>query len=166
MTPNTNTTDRKPMIIIIVLVVLAAIVLLPRLLNNNTSSTVIPTNVPAQQNPQTNESNIQLGAPVSARSVDSNGCATESQSTFFGNDSIYVVAPDSNIAQGTSLFVRLYRDSEVIEDAPAITADRDYTNNCINFVFQPTGAAFEVGNYEAQFFVNGNPGPSVVFNVQ
>lgn len=163
MTPNTNTTDRKPMIIIIVLVVLAAIVLLPRLLNNTPA---VPTNVPAQQNPQTSDTNIQLGQPVSASGVDSAGCPTESQNTFFSNESIYVVAPDSNIAQGTSLFVRLYRDSTVIEDAPAITADRDYTNNCINFVFQPTGAAFQPGNYEAQFFVNGNPGPSVQFDVQ
>lgn len=163
MTTNTNSSNNRSTIIIIVLVVLAAIVLLPRLLNNNPTT---PT-VPVEQNPQTNNtSNIQLGSPVSASSVDSNGCPTESQNTFFGSDSIYVVAPDSNVVQGTTLFVRLYQNGNVVEDAPSITADRDYTSNCINFVFQPTGAAFAAGNYEAQFFVNGNPGPSVQFDIQ
>ncbi len=163
MTPTTNTTDRKPLIIIVVLVIIAAVVLLPRLFNNNAATT--PQTIPAQQNPQT-DNNIQLGAPISTSSLDSSGCAIESQSTFSPNNSIYVVAPESNIPQGTTLFVRLYRDGAAIEDAPQITANQDYFNNCINFVFQPTGQAFDAGSYEAQFFVNGNAGPSVVFNVQ
>lgn len=165
MTPNTNTTNRKPSIILIVVIVLAALILLPRLFNTN--DTTAQTNVPVEQNSQSgDESAIQLGTPVSASGVDSSGCPTESQSTFAPFDDIYVVAPNSNIPQGTSLFVRLYRDNTVVEDAPEIQADRDYSRNCVNFVFQPTGADFEPGNYEAQFYINGNPGPSVAFSVQ
>lgn len=166
MTPTTNTNDRKPSIILIIVIVIAAIFLLPRLFNNNTAAptTTIPSQ--PQESLPNDTGTVQLGAPVSASGIDSNGCATETQSTFFGNESIYVVAPDSTVSQGTSLFVRLYRDGTAIEDAPQITANQDYSNNCINFVFQPTGADFTPGSYEAQFFVNGNAGPSVTFNVQ
>jgi hypothetical protein len=62
--------------------------------------------------------------------------------------------------------VRLYRDGQPIEDAPELVADRDYTNTCINFVFEAVNQPFQPGAYEAQFIVNGNPGPSVTFNVQ
>ncbi len=166
-TQNTQgTPDRKQIIIIGIVVVVAAIFLLPRLFGNNTTAT--PTNVPVvqQQQNQTTNSNIQLGAPVSAVGIDRNGCATDRTSTFSTSDSIYVVAPNSNVPQGTTLFVRLYRDNNAIEDAPQITADQDYVQNCINFVFQPTGKDFTPGAYEAQFFVNGNAASSVTFNVQ
>ncbi len=167
-TQNTQgTPDRKQLIIIGIVIVVAAIFLLPRLFGNNTPTT--QTNVPSvpqQQNPSTDNANIQLGAPVSAVSVDRNGCATDTASTFSPSDSIYVVAPNSNVPQGTTLFVRLYRDNNPVEDAPQITADKDYIQNCISFVFAPTGQDFAPGTYEAQFFVNGNAASSVTFNVQ
>jgi hypothetical protein len=77
-----------------------------------------------------------------------------------------VVAPNSNVPQGTTIYARLFRGNDVVEDSPEITADKDYVQNCINFVFQPTGADFAPGSYEAQFFVNGNAASSVTFNVQ
>ncbi len=166
-TQNTQGTPKSTLIIIVV-VVLAAIVLLPRLLNNNTTPTTtsnVPS-IPQQQNPVNSNANIQLGAPVSAVGVDRNGCATDTASTFSGSDSIYVVAPDSNVPQGTTLFVRLFRNNNAVEDTAEITADKDYIQNCINFVFQPTGKNFDPGTYEAQFFVNGNAASSVTFNVQ
>ena len=163
----TGTPDRKQIIIIVIVVIVAAIFLLPRLFNNNTTTS--QTNAPAipqQQNPASNSAAIQLGTPVSATGIDRNGCASNTTSTFSGSDSIYVVAPNSNVPQGTTLFVRLYRDNNAIEDAPQITADKDYVKNCINFVFQPTGKDFTPGSYEAQFYVNGNAASSVTFNVQ
>ncbi len=167
-TQNTQgTPDRKQLIIIGIVIVVAAIFLLPRLFGNNTPTTQTnaPT-IPQQQNPSTDNANIQLGAPVSAVGIDRNGCATDTTSTFSPSDSIYVVAPNSNVPQGTTLFVRLFRDNNPVEDAPQITADKDYIQNCINFVFSPTGKDFTPGTYEAQFFVNGNAASSVTFNVQ
>jgi hypothetical protein len=164
-TQNTQGTSKSNIIIIIVIVI-AAIFLLPRLFNNTpTTQTNVPS-VPQQQNPSTGDTNIQLGTPVSAVSVDRNGCATDTTSTFSTNDSIYVVAPNSTVPRGTTVFARLYRDNNAIEDAPQITADKDYIQNCIYFVFQPTGADFTPGEYEAQFYVNGNAASSVTFNVQ
>jgi len=167
-TQNTQgTPSRNQIILIIGVIVIAAIVLIPRLFNNNapTTQTNIPS-VPQQQNPSTSNSTIKLGAPVSASSVDRNGCATNTESTFLPSDSIYVVAPNSTVPRGTTVFARLYRDNNAIEDAPQITADQDYVQNCIYFVFQPTGADFTPGTYEAQFYVNGNAASSVTFNVQ
>jgi len=166
---NTQGTTNRSSLLIVVVIVIAAALLLPRLFGNNTPTTQTNTNnptIPQQQNPVTNNANIQLGAPVSAVGIDRNGCATDTTSTFSGSDSIYVVAPDSNVPQGTTVFARLYRNNNPVEDAPQITADKDYSQSCINFVFQPTGADFAPGTYEAQFFVNGNAASSVTFNVQ
>jgi len=165
----TPTVASKPNLILIGIVVIAAIFLLPRIFNNNAATpTAVPTVIPSvpQQNSSTSNSNISLGAPVSSSSVDRNGCATNTTSTFSGSDSIYVVAPNSTVPQGTTVFARLYRDNNAVEDAPQITADKNYSQNCIYFVFQPTGANFTPGTYEAQFYVNGNAASSVTFNVQ
>jgi len=169
MQPNTqnNASPSKTNLIIIGVVVIAAIILLPRLFGNN--STPAPTTTlpqVSQPNSSTSNSNISLGNPVAATGIDKNGCATQTASSFASNKSIYVIAPNSTVPQGTTLFVRLYRDNAAVEDAPEITANQDYSQNCINFVFQPTGANFTPGNYEAQFYVNGNAASSVTFNVQ
>jgi len=162
-----GTQNRSPSIILIIVLVVGAIFLLPRLLGTNTPTTqTTAPSIPQQQNPASDNANIQLGAPVSAVGVDRNGCATDTTGTFSPSDSIYVVAPNSNVPQGTRIFVRLYRDNNAIEDAPEITADKDYVQNCINFVFSPTGQDFTPGTYEAQFYVNGNAASSVTFNVQ
>jgi len=166
-TQNTQGTPNRTSLIIVVVIVIAAALLLPRIFGNNTPTTQTnaPT-IPQQQNPVTNNANVQLGAPVSASAIDSNGCPTDSTSTFSGNENIYVVAPNSNVPQGTTIYARLSRDNSPIEDAQQITANQDYSGSCINFVFSPTGANFTPGTYEAQFFVNGNAASSVTFNVQ
>jgi len=167
-TPNTQgTPNRGQIIAIIAVIVIAALVLLPRLFNNTAAPTSTIPSIPQQQNPANNSNtNIKLGNPVVATGVDRNGCATGTTSSFSPSESIYVVAPNSNVPQGTTIFVRLYRDNNPIEDAPQITADKDYLQNCINFVFQPTGVNFTPGQYEAQFYINGNAAESVTFNVQ
>jgi hypothetical protein len=157
--------NRNQIILIIGVIVVAAIVLIPRLFNTapTTQTTVPPV---SQPNTSSNDANISLGAPVAATGIDSNGCATGTTSSFSPSSSIYVVAPNSTVPKGTTVFARLSRDNTPIEDAPQITADQDYTQNCINFVFQPTGANFTRGAYLVQFYVNGNAASSVSFNVQ
>jgi hypothetical protein len=125
----------------------------------------VPT-VAAPNSAPIEQGNISLPQPVAATGVDADGCATGTSSTFSGSQSIYVVTENSRVPSGTGVYVRLYRDGQPVEDAPEIVADRDYTGACINFVFEPVNQAFQSGDYEAQFIVNGNPGPSVTFRVQ
>jgi len=165
-TQNPQGSNRGQIIAIIVVIVLAAAVLLPRIFNNTSTPTSTVPSVPQQSNPSSDTANIQIGNPVSASGIDGNGCSAGTTSSFSTNQKIYVVAPNSNIPQGTTVYARLLRNNAPVEDTSEITADKDYVNNCINFVFEPTGAPFATGNYEAQFFINGNQGPSVQFNVQ
>jgi hypothetical protein len=174
---NTPTQPRSnPMrtILIVGLVVVAALIFLPQLFNTNNAPATVPNdqnfnqpvNPPAQNN-NPSAASAQLGPVVAAAQVDRDNCPVNSSSTFSGNQRINVVAQNSSVAQGTTVFVRLFRDGQPVEDAPQITADQAYTNSCISFVFQPrNGTTFDAGNYEAQFIVNGNPGPSVQFQVR
>jgi hypothetical protein len=107
-----------------------------------------------------------LGRVVSASAIDRDGCATDSTSIFGAFEPVYVVAEDSAVPSGTSVFVRLYHEGTPVEDAPEITADQDYDNTCINFVFEPEGAAFDPGSYEAEFIINGNPANTVSFEIR
>jgi len=111
--------------------------------------------------------NVVLGSLTTAASLDSDGCPVEVASTFSPTDSIYVVAPNSDVPEGTLVFARLHHNGNAVEDSPEIQADQDYSNTCINFVFEPTtGEAFEPGSYEVEFIVNGNPSESVTFEVR
>lgn len=158
-------------IIIGVVVLIAAIFILPRLFN--TADTNInepvnnPVNTPVSNSPSGQAANdgIQLGRVVSAVGVDRDGCATSTATSFDTDDDIFVVAEDSDIPAGTQVFVRLYRDGQPVEDAPEITADQNYTNSCVNFVFEPL-EDFEAGNYEAEFVINGNAADTIQFQVR
>jgi hypothetical protein len=147
------------------LILVAALIFLPRILNPGTNT--------APQNPGdnvyddgTSSSDIRLGQPVLSPSVDRDGCPVETATQFDATDEFYVVAPSSDVPAGTSVFVRLYHEGTPVEDAPEITADQDYTNTCINFVFEPTNGSFDTGNYEAEFFVNGNAAQSISFDIR
>jgi hypothetical protein len=153
------------------IVVIAALFILPRLLNtsgtdvNNPGTTT--QNQPNQDQPnQDLNPNVNLGNPVTAANIDRDGCPTSTASSFNRNQDVYVVAPGSDIPAGTAVFVSLYRGGQRIEDAPEITADQDYTNTCLNFVFEPVGGAFQPGNYEAEFVINGNAAQSVTFTIE
>jgi hypothetical protein len=152
-----------------VVILLAAIFILPRLFNTDS---VAQPNQPSLGNEnfgnqnQPLDGNIALGNPVSAAAVDRDGCPVETTSQFSASNDIYVVAPNSSVPQGTSVFVRLYREGQPIEDAPEIIADRDYDNTCINFVFEPVNQPFESGSYEAEFFINGNAADTISFDVR
>jgi hypothetical protein len=167
---------------IIALVVIAAVIFLPRLLGGgetdervdtrddfNQDSPLAPNqpNQPNQPNRPTNDG-VVLGNLVSATGIDRNGCPTQVTANFDESDQpIYVVAEGSDIPEGTTVFVRLYRDGQPVEDADQIRADQDYDNTCIYFAFEPDGGArsLQPGDYEAEFVVNGNPADSVQFEI-
>jgi cell division septation protein DedD len=155
-----------------VLVLIAAVVFLPRLLggNNdqNTNNNNPAFNPPASNNQPAQNADIQLGDVVVTDRVDQNGCATSStDSVPSTSDSFYVVAQEADVPQGTNVFVRLYRDNQPVEDLPPITADQDYQNTCIPFVFEVDDAnGFDRGNYTAEFIINGNRADSVDFTIQ
>ena len=153
-----------------IIVILALVLIVPRLFNTdnatnndtNTTTTTDDTNNEVGE-PATNPS---LGTVVSAANVDREGCPADETTTFDNGDTIYVGVNNSNIPQGTDMFARLYFDGEPIEDTDVITADADYS--CVAFSFDATTSAevMESGDYEAQLFVNGNPGDSVAFSVR
>jgi hypothetical protein len=152
--------------------IVAALFVLPRL-GGGSEVASAPTPVPqtgqvggANTNPGTQASNVALGTLVAAANVDRDGCPVNTVQNFRPNDNIYVVAPNSAVPAGTSIFVRLYHDGQVLEDAPEIRADQNYNNTCINFVFESVAGGFAPGLYEAEFFVNGNAYDTVRFEVR
>jgi len=155
--------------IIIGIIIIAGVVLLgPRLFNTNNTQVDLPTDQNTDIFGSDNTSdNIEIGNVVTTSAVDMNGCPTDTRADFEPGEEVYVVAEDSDFPAGTSVFVRLYREGTPLEDAPEIQADRDYTNSCVNFIFEPTaGQEFDPGNYQAEFIVNGNSADTVNFEVR
>jgi hypothetical protein len=152
-------------IAVVILMVCGAFYLLPQIFGGN--NTVNPTDVPDNggANAQ-NSSDINLGNLQVSEGINRDGCATSNVSSLSNVASFYVVAPDSAFPNGTTIFARLYRDGTAIEDLPVITANQDYTNSCVNFVFETTnGDNFQSGDYEVEFIVNGNSYDSVTFSI-
>jgi len=166
--PTTNSPLSGRTLLIGLVVVVAALFLIPRLFNTNTTTPIQPTSQPQSDvDSQTEfDPNVTLGQLVSAGNVDRDGCPTDARTSFETNEAIFVVAPGSDMPSGTNVFARLYRDGDPIEDAPEIVADRDYTNSCVYFTFEPDGSAFEPGQYEAEFIINGNPADTIQFSVR
>jgi hypothetical protein len=159
--------DTKTIIIGIVIFI-AAMFFIPQILggddDNDDQSPVSDTN--NDENEDAADDNIDLGEVVSAEGVDRDGCAVDVTSEFDTTDSIYVVAESGDFPEGTAIFVRLYQGDSPLEDSPEIVADQDYNDACVNFVFEPeSGAEFDPGDYEAEFFINGNPAETVSFEI-
>jgi len=170
-TNNPQGIDIKRFLPIIVLVVLGAIVLLLTRSgssdNDNDIEATATQRVATQQVNQDNASDagIVFGNVVVSESVDRDGCAVNTTSSFNSDTSqFYVVAEESTIPANTEVFVRLYRDGQPVEDLSPITSADSFENTCINLVFEST-STFESGNYEAEFIVNGNPMNSVQFEI-
>jgi hypothetical protein len=128
---------------------------------------------PSGGTPLTNNSSgqtadIEIGRLVSSTGLDTASCPIDTVSTFDRSDSIYIVADDSNVPAGTDIFARLSYEGQPVEDSVLISADQDYVDTCIYFEFEATSGAevLDTGDYSAQLIVNGNPGPSVDFQVQ
>lgn len=111
---------------------------------------------------------IRIRHVVSSSGLDADSCPIDRASSFAPSDSIYIVAEASDVPAGTDIFARLSYEEEPVEDSVLITADQDYFDTCIYFVFEATSGAevLNRGQYSAQLIVNGNPGPSVDFEVQ
>lgn len=158
-------------IAIIAVVIIGAVVLLPQLFGNNNAGP--DTSVPAGEvNPRdttiNTEDGIELGQVVATTNLDRNGCAVDNVGTFpAGTELIYVVAEDSEIAEGTDVFVRWYYEGQVYEESDEITADQDYTSTCVGFSLEAdTINSLREGDYEAEFIVNGNPANTVDFVIE
>lgn len=152
-----------------VVVLLAIFVIGSQLLNrgnDNTQTPLAPNN--GSDTAIDQGENIEVGQLVSSSGIDREGCPVDTVSTFSRSDEIFVVATNSDIPAGTDVFARLFRENQPVEDSVVITADQDYENTCIYLAFEATSGAevLDTGNYEAQLIVNGNPGPSVNFQVQ
>jgi hypothetical protein len=114
----------------------------------------------------TSSSDLQLGDLELSEEIDRDGCAIEPVSSLRNVDHFYVVAPHSQIPEGTNVFTRLYRDGIAIEDLPIITATQDYSNTCVNFMYETVnGQNFDSGDYEVEFFVNGDSYSSISFSI-
>jgi hypothetical protein len=106
----------------------------------------------------------RLGAAFVAASVDENGCPLDAASRLAGSNSIFAGFDRSDIPRGTSIFARLSREGQALEDTREIRADRD-VSSCVWFEFQPGRAGFRPGSYAVDFFINGNRADQVQFVV-
>jgi hypothetical protein len=110
---------------------------------------------------------VTLGNLTVTTDVDREGCPVDSVSMLNDPNEFHVVAPNSDIPEGTVVFARLYRDGEPIEDLNEIVADREYEDTCLSFTFETVDSrAFQAGDYEVEFFVNGNPYGPVELSIQ
>jgi len=162
---------------IVTIVVIIGLLLLGRFVTGMSGNTTTPTTSdtttnnnntlnPANTNNTTTLNN--LGPVVAAQAIDRDNCAVDATTHFTTTDPVYVVLVDSQLPQGTTMFARLYKDGVAIEDTKELTADQDYNNTCVNFVFRPSQNAevWPAGNYEAEFFVNGNSYRSTTFDIR
>jgi len=171
--PNVNRRWGCGTIALGVILLCAAAFFLPRLFGGGDdygAQTVPDTGNPPSgdvEDVNTSSGNADLGSLVVTNAVDRDGCPVDDVSVLENVDSFYVVAPNSAVDQGVDVFARLYQNNTAIEDVPIITADQDYTNTCINFIFERTdGSVFEPGDYEVEFWVNGNAFDSVTFRIE
>ena len=151
-----------------ILVLVGIFIVGGQLFNGGGNSTNPITTAPTLAPDAAQNADIQLGQLVSSSGIDRDGCPVDSESTFNPSDSVYVVATDSTVPAGTDIYARLFQEDQPVEDSVLITADQDYVNSCIYLEFEATSGAevLDTGNYEAQLIVNGNPGPSVNFEVR
>jgi len=173
--PTNNSQMRTAAIVTIVVIV--GLLLLGRFVTGMTNNTTTPTtNTTINDttnnntlNPSNNTTSTNnLGPVVAAQAIDRDNCAVDATTHFSTSDPVYVVLADSQLPQGTTMFARLYKDGVAIEDTKELTAQEDYNNVCVNFVFRPSQNAevWQAGNYEAEFFVNGNSYRSTTFDIR
>jgi len=178
----TNNNSQMRTAAIVTIVVIIGLLLLGRFVTGMSGNTTTPTTSdttynggsttnndtlnPANTNNTTTLKN--LGPVVAAQAIDRDNCAVDATTHFTTSDPVYVVLADSQLPQGTTMFARLYKDGVAIEDTKELTADQDYNNTCVNFVFRPSQNAqvWAAGNYEAEFFVNGNSYRSTTFDIR
>jgi len=177
--PSNNSQMRTAAIVTIVVIV--GLLLLGRFVTSMTNNDTTPTTTnttnttsngdlvpPNSSNTNNTVNTSNLGPVVVAEAVDRDNCAVDATNSFSTSDPVYVVLEDAQLAQGTTMFARLYEDNKAIEDTKELTADADYDNVCVSFVFEPSNSAevWDAGNYEVEFFVNGNSYQSTSFQIR
>jgi hypothetical protein len=137
----------------------------PEPTNNAPLSNDAPTSGQDQGEPE--DDGIDLGEVVVATSIDDVGCPVDVVDAFEPSTlPFYAVARESNIAEGTDVFARLSRGNENLQDTAEITAPENLEDTCITFEFDPASIALEPGEYQVQFFVNGNAADTAEFEVR
>lgn len=160
----------KGVLIIGLVIFIGAMFVIPRLFSadddeSGAASIRGAEDVPSDAIPE-NVLGVTIGDLVVTSGIDQNGCAIDRANSFTTRDTIFIVAERSDVSAGSTLFVRLYANGQAVEDSQELTANADYTDTCVNFLFEPVeGAAFDAGDYEAELFVNGNPYGTVKFTV-
>lgn len=109
-------------------------------------TSVVPTETPGEPS---------LYNVVMAEGVGANDCALASVTSFASTaEKIYVVATAANIAPGTVLGSKWYRDGTLLV-SPEFTPDFAINQNCIWFYADQTDFTFTPGNYTVQMTING-----------
>jgi hypothetical protein len=130
-------------------------------------STPTPTATPVETPTNAPEGIIEitLGGVAVTQNINANNCAVSAAENFAQTDTVYAVLQDSTLPAGTTVFARLQRENELIEDAPETVISNDASSTCVSFSFQPTAEGWAEGDYEVQFIVNRSPYESVSFTV-
>jgi hypothetical protein len=103
---------------------------------------------------------------VMAKGVGANDCALAAVTSFSTTDTaIYVVATAANIAPGTRLASRWFREgTEVI--LHDFTPNFAINQSCVWFFIDSTETTFSPGSWSVQLEINGIPaGPPVAFSI-
>jgi hypothetical protein len=154
-------------IVVAVLMICGAIYLFPRIFGGNDTAQPDDNSDTGNEvaESQSDSGDVRLGDLEISEEIDRDGCAVREVSSLEEVERFYVIAPNSEVPEGTRIFARLYRDSAILEDLAEITANQDYDSTCINFAFESTNGDFATGDYEVEFFVNGNSYDTITFGI-
>jgi hypothetical protein len=110
---------------------------------------------PASSVTYSDDTGVSITRFASALSTDADGCPVDETSTFRRSEEISVFAIGA-FPRGTTVFARMYYDGVAIEDTDTLSADQDYDDVCVYFIFEPTVGAevFDRGPYTIEFYVN------------
>ena len=148
------------------LIVIGLLVVLFFLTRGQGNAPADPTATPRPVQPTAAQidSGVQLGEVVTASSLDRDSCPSETTTRFSPDDTIYIAVEESFIPTGTTIFARLFRGNDLIEDTDEIVAESDL-NSCFYFEFS-NDEGFDTGSYEIELVINGNAAGSVAFTVR
>lgn len=110
-------------------------------------------------------SGFAFATVVTAKSKDTDGCATSTSSTFNATDpSIWVVADVRNYKRGTVFTAKWAGDSFSREDSWTVSSDG--AQICVHFYIQPKTLALQPGNYTVTMSSGTVTAPPVQFTIQ
>lgn len=132
------------------------------------STPVVPTVESVIASPvYVDSSGVEIARFALARDSDADGCPQDETTTFRRSEAVNAFAVGA-FPRGTMVFARMYYDGVPIEDTDRLTANRDYDDVCVYFIFEPTVGAevFDRGPYTIEFWVNDVSAGSVRLVIQ